>query len=398
MKSKNVDVIVAGGGIGGAVLARLLSRRKIRVLVLEHDEQHVVRLRPEVLWPATVQLLEELLPHTDRDFWGTPIEGFVVSEDQHHLLNLGPDFTRDIGIIPVSSNPNRTRLALLDHDDFEVLRGVEVRELIRKDSGVCGVRARSRVTNEIFEVFAPLTVADDGPRSVLRENAMIEMQMRRFPIEFSCFSFSWPVNTPRQARIILNSRREASGILAFGALPLPGHEAIALLLRRHSSPAGQDEPAVLEDFASRAPAICELIGEQTLPANLPRLEIHWGHAQHYGCPGFAMLGDAAHAVSPAGGQGANMAIADAAALADLIGNLEGTDLIAEYERLRKAANQRSLAITKRVATAFSFLDGKVLSYLLPWLVRRVNSQPQLLKRALHTTSTAFQTSESASPP
>jgi 2-polyprenyl-6-methoxyphenol hydroxylase-like FAD-dependent oxidoreductase len=102
------------------------------------------------------------------------------------------------------------------------------------------------------------------------------------------------------------------------------------------------------------------------------------------------MGDAAHPVTPAGGQGANSSVADALVIAEAA--LERPDqLLAEYQRRRRAPVQRSLSLSRGAARLFALprpvIDLGLL--LLPWAVRRANRRPEGFGRVLRTAAEAF---------
>src|SRR4051812_12691970 len=86
-----IDFLIVGGGIGGAVLAHLLRRRGLRVLVLEKGHGPAPQNRPEVLWPATVDVLRTLIPANLDDRWMVPIRGGTVVYEGRPLLQFGPE-------------------------------------------------------------------------------------------------------------------------------------------------------------------------------------------------------------------------------------------------------------------------------------------------------------------
>src|SRR5206468_3185926 len=101
-----------------------------------------------------------------------------------------------------------------------------------------------------------------------------------------------------------------------------------------------------------------------------------------------VMGDAAHPVSPAGGQGANMSIADARALAELA--LAGErDLLAAYERRRRAANGRSLRFTRAAAFVIGLPPWLLFSRLSASLVTLARRREALIAWFLRTAATAF---------
>jgi 2-polyprenyl-6-methoxyphenol hydroxylase-like FAD-dependent oxidoreductase len=84
------DFLIVGGGIGGAVLANLLGRRGKRVLVLEKGGPVYPQSRPEILWPATVSLLRELIPADLERRWMLPLRGGVVLCRGRVLVQIRP--------------------------------------------------------------------------------------------------------------------------------------------------------------------------------------------------------------------------------------------------------------------------------------------------------------------
>ena len=117
------------------------------------------------------------------------------------------------------------------------------------------------------------------------------------------------------------------------------------------------------------------------------------------------MGDAAHPVTPAGGQGANMSIADAVVLADVIDDaLAHHDVSAArlqaYETIRRPANARSLQISQRAASVIRLLRAApALSRLLEWTLIRVDHSPTTKDRLVNTVSRTFLSGDHAlSPP
>ena len=141
-------------------------------------------------------------------------------------------------------------------------------------------------------------------------------------------------------------------------------------------------------FYEMEPALARLGARLDFPNGFMRIKRPWGHAPGYGAPGAVLMGDAAHSVSPAGGQGANMSIADAVVLAELL--LRGEpNLIAEYQRRRRPANERSLGPT-RIAHSALALPG----WMIPNVCRRVllrwfTRHPAAVRRVLRSVSTLF---------
>jgi len=386
------DVLIAGGGIGGGVLAQLLARGGRRVAVIERSLGPPKWLRPEILWPVTTKTLCSLAP---RATWERaaflPLRGISVHDGEHFLPIATVETFVSAGVQPCFTNPNETREQLLRLGGFELRRGVEVVQVLKDAGRIVGLRTRDLATKREDEWLADWTVGDDGTRSLIREAAGIAMSTRMFPVEFLCAALdSWPASLP-QATVHLwpNWSRGDSGILALGAGSLPGGIGVAMVLIKGA--ALDANPRIADswlEFCRTDERLREVVAGREFPGGFFRVARPWGHVQRYSAPGALLMGDAAHSVSPAGGQGANMSIADAVALAELM--LGGSpDLPADYERRRRPANERSMTPTR---VARHVLDG--LRWLVPTaaakgMVRWLARHPAMLGRALKDMSTRF---------
>ena len=385
------DILIVGGGIGGAVLAELLGRGGKRAVVLEKSTERPAWTRPEILWPHTVQFLFTLLP---RETWEReamlPVRGIEFFNGERFVTGLTPETIAAAQVQPWSTDPNATRELLLALPSFELRRGVEVTEVLKDQGRVVGVRAREIASREEFEVRAPWTVGDDGGNSAVRRACGIEMPLRLFPMEFFCFKFDWPAGFPHATlRVFPNARHARSGIFALGGAPIPKGKGAGMVVVH-----GRDfaaNPAVSESWAAfRAthPVIGELVGSRKFPEDFAHVRRPCGHARRYGAPGALLMGDAAHSVSPAGGQGANMSIADARVLAELLLN-NSPQVLEEYERRRRPANERSMRPTLGAAAILGLPSWCRPMWLLSTLGGVARKHPSLARRALRFMSTAF---------
>jgi 2-polyprenyl-6-methoxyphenol hydroxylase-like FAD-dependent oxidoreductase len=119
------DVLIGGGGIGGLILAELLGRGGRKVIVLERSTGPPPFNRPEVLWPATCDLLCSLIP---RERWlqeaVLPLRGMQVFGGREFHWAISPEVLDRAKIQPWSTNPNLTRELLMKGESFELHRGV----------------------------------------------------------------------------------------------------------------------------------------------------------------------------------------------------------------------------------------------------------------------------------
>ena len=389
-KSMTYDFIIVGGGIGGAVLANLVGHQGRRAVVLEREAGPVNRVRPEVLWPRTADTLRALLPKEVEAEWGLPLRGIRAFEGGRMLLDLPAEVFRPAEVQPLSTDPDRSRELLLRQAQAEIRRGVEVLELLKEGPRVVGVRCRDVADGREEDLLGDCIVGDDGGRSLVRRQCGIELSARPFALKIFTFAFRWPASLPpATVQIWLNPGRRKSGLIAVGCIPLPGGEGVGLIpVRPWALDDHERFNLALGQFAASESPLAEALSGRLSAETLNLVYPHWGHAGKYGVPGAVLLGDAAHPVTPAGGQGANMAVADAVALAEIAGE-GGHDHLERYEKRRRPANERSVSISRRVTRALS-LPAWAVDRLLPWAIRRINRNPRRFARLVRHFATAFE--------
>jgi monooxygenase len=386
------DFVVVGGGIGGAALAALLGRGGKKVVVLEKSLVPPRLVRPEILWPGTMELLFSLCP---KEFWEREavlaMRGVEFQDGERTLPFITADVLRDAHVQPWFTDPNQTREQLLHLGSFELRRGVEAIAILKEKSRIVGVRTRDTATREEGEVLARYTIGDDGAQSLVRKACGIEMETRAFPVDFFCFGCDWPAAVPSgTARFWLNSQRRASGIIGLGIMPFPNGKGAGLVpVLPQAFDADPSVEASWNRLCAANPTIREVIRNRRFPVDFVRIRRPWGHAPRYGAEGAILMGDAAHPVSPAGGQGANMSVADARVLAELaLGN--HSELLAEYERRRRPANARSISPTRTMALSLSLPRWLSPFSVFPIMRLAAARYPSLVRHFLRSASTMFE--------
>ncbi|HEV7767253.1 MAG TPA: NAD(P)/FAD-dependent oxidoreductase [Thermoanaerobaculia bacterium] len=321
-----VDVVIVGAGIGGAVLALDLGRRGWRVALVERESTPPRIARPEVLWSPTPKALERYgIADAIRERASVKLEAIEIGGEKPWLRITRKDFDA-AGVDAYSTNPSMTRQIIADAavatGNVEIHRGIAIEELLRDGDRVVGVRGKS------FEVEARLVVGDDGGNSIVRTQLGIPITLTPFPIDFvTAMIPQWEL-PPNRARVWI----DAKGVRAY--IPWPGNEGVLLI------PLPPDAP---------------------MPegGEFKRVARPFGHAPAYVANGAALIGDAVHPMTPAGGQGANASIWDALALANVADEaLRANDVSRErllaYERLRRPINEQSVAISRLARHAFRF--------------------------------------------
>jgi len=406
MAESTYDVIIVGGGIGGTVLALALGLQKRRVLVLEKDLKSIPNQRPEILAKVTLQAFDRLgVGQRILSEAAIPLEGLEVCHpSKGSLFKLTPDDFKKVGARPHSTDPFKTRQILLEEmsrlETVTLLRGVYVENILKEGSKVVGVSGKQ---GEIHQEWrASMIVGDDGGNSILRH-------IMNIPIQIQTWAVTIVTTLVPGTDIVGEGRGQAylfpphinKGIFGCAALPFPGRQTALIFVLRNSfySYYLAHPEKFLEHAGKIHPHLKKLQNLPVFPKGYGVFMRPFGHVQNYTRDGFALLGDAAHPVTPAGGQGANMSIADAMALSEIIRQaFEKNDFseasLRDYEIMRRKANDRSLQfsiLSNRIFRILSFFP--FLGVFLPIFLKNAGKNPETKARFARTVSQTFLTSD-----
>ncbi len=352
---RSFDICVVGAGIGGlaaaAMLASIGTQGRLRITVADAaakpalPESDDVTLRVSAIATGSAQLLESL--------------GAWKRISRQHLSSY-----EHMRVWDESTPPNGPTTLRFDADEFAVAQLGFIVENIRLrcaliavleeagidllfDSPVSSLRQSSRGLRVEFEggrsLDTDLVIGADGANSRIRDLAGIETR----EWSYSQTAFVTHLRPERLHRRIAFQCFLRDGPL--GILPLAdGRVSIVWstsdVLAQHAMHADADELGrILSDASARVLGGLEPAGPRgTFP-------LCARHALHYVLPGIALIGDAAHAVHPLAGQGANLGLQDVSALAKVLeaalqrGDHPGDrPVLRRYERERKGANATML--------------------------------------------------------
>ena len=300
------------------MLGLLLARGGIPVTVLEKHHDFLRDFRGDTVHASTLALLDELglaerfwaLQHRVVEQLQLPVGGSRGIAIDLSLLK-GPH--KHIAMVPQWDLLDLLAAAGRAEPAFELRMGVEVTDLLREDHRVAGVRYRDADRGE-GELRAPLTVACDGRTSVIR--AASGLPVREFHVPFDVWWFRLPRREGDPKGLIARS----SGRSVAVAIDRGDYFQIACWIPKDSDARLRAEG--LDAFRARAAAVGPILADRIDAVRswdeVKVLSVRLNRMPRWYSPGLLCIGDAAHAMSPFGGVGINLAVADAAAAARIL--------------------------------------------------------------------------------
>jgi 2-polyprenyl-6-methoxyphenol hydroxylase-like FAD-dependent oxidoreductase len=308
---------ITGGGPAGMMLGFLLARAGVDVVVLEKHADFLRDFRGDTIHPSTLELmyelglLEEFLrrPHQEMSQIGAEVEGFsAIVGDFTHL----PTHAKFIAFMPQWDFLNFLAEKAKQYPCFHLRMESEVTTLLEKNGKVRGVRAITPTGT--LEVHAELTVGADGRHSTVRSSAGLEVLDLGSPIDVLWLRVSRQPSDPYQSL----GRFRAGKILV--ALDRGEYWQCAYVISKGSFAALQQRglPSFRQDLAEIAPFLASRTSEIADWNSVKLLTVAVDRLRQWTQPGLLCIGDCAHAMSPVGGVGINLAIQDAVAAANLL--------------------------------------------------------------------------------
>ncbi|WP_433785595.1 FAD-dependent oxidoreductase [Actinomycetospora sp. CA-101289] len=321
--------VVVGGGPAGIVLGLLLARAGVTVTVLEKHADFLRDFRGDTVHPSTMTLIDELglWPRFARLPW-KPIEttqvvldaGSATLGDLRRLRRLGQPHPF-VAMVPQWHLLDMLAGAAEEEPGFTLVRDAEVVDLRRAGGRVTGVRWRDRSSagGAEHELAADLVVACDGRGSRVRE--LSGLPVHDFPVPMDVWWFRLPRGdgTGDPAGGI---GRVSDGRLVV-MLDRGDHYQVAYLIPRGADAAYRRQPVqVLRDDMRRLhPWLGDRVDGLRSWDDVKLLAVTLDRLRRWSAPGVLCVGDAAHAMSPIGGVGINLAVQDAVAAARYLGPL-----------------------------------------------------------------------------
>jgi len=317
------------------MLGFLLARAGVEVVVLEKHADFLRDFRGDTVHPSTLEVMHELglleeflkLPHQEvRQLGGQIGEDFLQLADFSHL----PTKCKFIALVPQWDFLDFLADHARQYPTFKLIMQAEVVDVITEGGRVAGVEARA--PDEDLEVRADLTIGADGRGSIVRDKSGLETQKFGAPMDVLWFRLS---------------RKDSDGEQTLGRI-VDGKMMVMLnrgdywqcgyLIRKDEfeNIKARGLEQFRNDVVSVAPFVADRTNELANWDPIKLLTVRIDRLMKWYRPGLLCIGDAAHAMSPIGGVGINLAIQDAVAAANILAErlLRNTVSLADLERVQ----------------------------------------------------------------
>jgi 2-polyprenyl-6-methoxyphenol hydroxylase-like FAD-dependent oxidoreductase len=308
---------IIGGGPAGIMLGLLLARAGLPVTVLEKHTDFFRDFRGDTIHPSTLEILDELglfdrfleVPHSQVSGLSAIVGGRkMVMSDFSHL----PTRAKFVALMPqwdflkfLSDEASR-------YPSFTLRMGWEAVGLIARDGSTTGVRVKT--PEGVVEIAADLVVGCDGRHAMSRMAGHLLLVEEGVPIDVLWFRIARQPSDPENAL----------GYVNFGRFIIlinrNDYFQVGYLIAKGDFPAIQQQglAAFRESLERIVPFLAGRTAEIDAWDRVKLLTIQVNHLERWSSPGLLCIGDAAHAMSPVGGIGINIALQDAVAAANLL--------------------------------------------------------------------------------
>jgi 2-polyprenyl-6-methoxyphenol hydroxylase-like FAD-dependent oxidoreductase len=369
--TERVECCVVGGGPAGMMAALLLARAGVQTVLLEKHADFLRDFRGDTIHPSTLDVMSELglleaflkRPHQEvTTLAGNLGDQLVTVADFTHL----PTRCKFVAFMPQWDFLNFLVEEAKRFGTFDLRMRASAKELLWENGSVAGVRAQT--ANGMLEIRADLTIAADGRESVVRKEAGLEVVELGAPMDVLWLRLTKHPDDPhetfgyiRGGRIMALIDRAEYWQCAY-VIPK------GTLAELHERGLGEFRRQIGEIV----PFLHDRADELQTWDDVKLLTVRVNRLRRWYRPGLLCIGDAAHAMSPIGGVGINLAIQDAVAASNMLAP-KLLDHTLSIRDLRAVQRRREMA-AKLTQALQLFIQSKVIGRVL------VNGNSPLLGR------------------
>ncbi|MET3792001.1 FAD-dependent oxidoreductase [Aquamicrobium terrae] len=309
---------IVGAGPGGLMLGFILARAGVDVTVLEKHGDFLRDFRGDTIHPSTLNVMKELdlldevlkLPHTQAPRLHAEIGGKDITIADFSRL---PAACRFIAFMPQWEFLDFLAREASRYPNFRLVMNATVEDVIEDKGRIAGVRAST--AEGPLAVRAPLTIGADGRNSIVREKAGLEVESFGKPSEVLWMKLS---HQPDDPPYVMGHGGPRQGFIM---VDRGDYWQCGYVVRKDTfaeiKTRGLD--AFRDAVAAVSPLPAERMQEVQAWDDVHLLSVRIDRLKRWWRPGLLCIGDAAHAMSPIGGFGVNLAVQDAVAAANILG-------------------------------------------------------------------------------